>query len=216
MAIGGHGSGVVRAQRAGGAQAALRLLGLALGLELAACVSVPRPAGVPASWPQRLSALQALNRFELQGRLAASNGADGFSAGLHWRQQGNEASIDLSAPMGFGAAHIELGQDRLQVTTSKGVTLDAAAARDELRTSLGFEPPLDSLRYWLLGASDPSSAAQESLDAQQRLIHLEQAGWQVDYTEYSLVQQQWLPRRLTVTRQSLRLRVVVNAWRLNS
>ena len=32
---------------------------------------------------------------------------------------------------------------------------------------------------------------------QQRLAHLEQDGWQVDYADYVLVQQQWLPRRLT-------------------
>ncbi len=218
MTSGGHGGGAVCAPRAGSAAAGPRAVAVALaaGVGLLGCVSAPRPAAVAQPWPQRLSVLRALNHFELQGRLAASNGTDGFSAGLRWRQQGSEASVDLTAPLGFGAAHIEFGQDALLVTTSKGVTLDAAAASDELRATLGFEPPLEPLRYWLLGASDPSISAQESLDPQQRLVHLEQAGWQVDYAEYSLVQQQWLPRRLTVTRQSLRLRVVVDAWRLSS
>jgi hypothetical protein len=78
--------------------------------------------------------------------------------------------------------------------------------------TLGFEPPLASLRFWILGASDPASDAQESLDGQQRLARLQQGGWQVDYADYVLVQQQWLPRRLTVTRGSLRLRVVVDGW----
>jgi outer membrane lipoprotein LolB len=73
---------------------------------------------------------------------------------------------------------------------------------------------LSSLRFWILGASDPATGAQESVDSQQRLARLEQDGWQVDYGEYVLVQQQWLPRRLSVTRGSLRLRVVVDAWHL--
>ena len=102
----------------------------------------------------------------------------------------------------------------LQLTTSKGQVLDSAAAGDELRATLGFEPPLGSLRFWILGASDPATSAQEWLDPQQRLAHLEQGGWQVDYGDYVLVQQQWLPRSLRVTRESLRLRVVIDNWRL--
>jgi outer membrane lipoprotein LolB len=122
--------------------------------------------------------------------------------------------IDLSAPLGFGAAHIEQTAQTLQLTTSKGLTLDSEAASDELRTTLGFEPPLASLRFWILGASDPATSAQQSLDRQQRLARLEQGGWQVDYGEYAQVQQQWLPRRLTVTRGALRLRVVIDNWQL--
>jgi outer membrane lipoprotein LolB len=186
---------------------------VALALLLSACATLPQPVGAPLPWAQRLPALQAISRFELQGRLAASTGSEGFSAGMRWQQQDERASIDLTA-LGFGAAHIEQTAATLQLTTSKGLRLDSAAASDELRATLGFEPPLASLRFWILGASDPASSAQESLDPQQRLARLEQGGWQVDYGEYVLVQQQWLPRRLSVTRGPLRLRVVVDAWHL--
>jgi outer membrane lipoprotein LolB len=187
---------------------------LAVTWLLSGCASLPTPANAPLSWAQRLAALQAITQFELAGRLAASNGSEGFSAGLRWHQQDQRATIDLSAPLGFGAAHIQQLGDTLQLTTSKGLTLDGTAASDELAATLGFEPPLASLRFWILGASDPGSDAQQSLDTQQRLARLRQGGWQVDYADYVLVQQQWLPRRLTVTRGSLRLRLVVNSWQL--
>src|ERR1700688_4887841 len=118
---------------------------------LCACATAPRPTAAPLPWALRLAALQAISHFELQGRLAASTGADGFSAGLRWQQQDDRASIDLSAPLGFGAAHIEQTAANLQLTTSKGQTLDSYAASDELRATLGFEPPLTSLRFWILG-----------------------------------------------------------------
>jgi outer membrane lipoprotein LolB len=196
--------------RSGGGMWALAALAVLLG----GCATLPKPAALPEPWPQRLAALQAISHFDLQGRLAASTGSEGFSAGLRWQQQDDRATIDLSAPLGFGAAHIEQTASTLQLTTSKGLTLDGAAASDQLQATLGFEPPLASLRFWILGASDPASDAQESLDAQQRLAQLQQGGWQVDYAEYVLVQQQWLPRRITVTRGSLRLRVVVDGWQL--
>jgi outer membrane lipoprotein LolB len=185
-------------------------------LLLSHCATTPRPANLPPSipWAERLTALQGIARFDLQGRIAASNDNQGFSAGLRWHQQADHATIDLSAPMGFGAAHIEQSADGLRLTTSKGQTLADAAALDQLRATLGFDPPLASLRFWVLGASDPASTAQETLDPQQRLAHLEQNGWQIDYADYALVQQQWLPQRLTATRGTLRLRVVIERWQL--
>jgi len=192
-----------------------RVAGVVLALQLGACATIPRQNAPPIPWAQRQPALQSISRFELQGRIAASNGADGFSAGLRWQQQGDTASIDLTAALGFGAAHIEQSDQALRVTTSKGLTLENAAASDQLAATLGFAPPLQSLRFWILGASDPASVALQSLDAQQRLAHLQQAGWQVDYSDYVLVQQQWLPRSLTVTHAPLRLRVVVDAWHLH-
>jgi outer membrane lipoprotein LolB len=183
-------------------------------LLLCACATVPRTTAPPTPWAQRLAALQAINHFELSGRLAAATATEGFSAGLRWQQQDDRASIDLSAPLGLGAAHIEQTAANLELTTSTGQTLQSAAASTELRARLGFDPPLTSLRFWILGASDPATSAQEWLDPQRRLAHLEQDGWQVDYSDYVLVHQQWLPQRLSATRGSLRLRVVIDTWRL--
>lgn len=185
-------------------------------LLLSYCASVPRPGNAPPPipWAARLATLQGIDHFQLQGRIAASSDNEGFSAGLRWQQQSDHATIDLSAPMGIGAAHIEQSAGGLHLTTSKGQMLDDVAARDQLRATLGFDPPLASLRFWVLGASDPASTAQQTLDPLQRLAHLEQSGWQIDYADYALVQQQWLPQRLTATRGGLRLRVVIEHWQL--
>ncbi len=200
------------------------LLGAIASCFLAACVgNAPhgtRPiapnASVPASvsWEQRLPALQAIASFQIEGKIAASDGKQGFSAGLRWGQHGDAATIDLTAPLGFGVAHIEQGPAGLTVTTAQGATFSGGGASDQLAATLGFEPPLGSLRFWVLGASDPALPAQESIDDRQRLAHLDQDGWHVDCEDYALVDQQWLPRRLIVTRQGLRLKLIVNTWRL--
>ena len=183
---------------------------------LAACATRPvrAPAPTSQSWPERLRALQALERFELSGRLAASNGTDAFSAGVHWREQGDEAVIDLSGPLGLGAAHIERHGTSLSVTNAQGVVYRGSPAGEQMTSTLGFDPPLGSLRYWVLGASDPSPVASEMLDAQQRLTRLEQQGWQIVYEQYSQVQDLWLPRRLSMTQGRYRLKLVVNSWQL--
>jgi outer membrane lipoprotein LolB len=192
----------------------LKLRRGAVLLLLAGCAGVPRPPETIQPWAQRLEALRAIEQFELDGRVAASDGVTGFSAGLRWRQHAGTSSIDLTAPLGVGAAHIEQTAHSMQLRTSQGANFDGAAADAQLAETLGFEPPMHSLAFWLRGASDPSLPAEESLDAEQRLAHLEQDGWQVDFPDYMRVQQLWLPQHLTVTRGALRLRLVVNSWRL--
>jgi len=212
MTIGGHRG--LGGPRGVWVMAAACLLGGAL---LSACAGGPQraPAAPPTiPWEQRLARLQSIQNFELDGKVAASDGRQGFSAGLRWRQRDDAATLDLSAPLGFGAAHVEAGPQGLSVTTAQGALLTSDAASEQLAATLGFEPPIASLRYWVLGASDPAYPAQESVDDQQRLTHLEQDGWQVDCADYAVVSGQWLPRRLTVTRQVLRLKLIVNSWRL--
>jgi outer membrane lipoprotein LolB len=168
-------------------------------------------------WAERLTALQALRHFDLQGRVAVTNGTDGFSAGLRWQQNDDQALVDLSAPLGFGAAHIQQTDNILRVTTSKGVTLDSDAATTELRSLLGFDAPLRSLRYWIVGASDPQNPSEVSLDSLQRLTRLDQEGWRIDYGDYTAVRNTaWLPLSLTVTHETLKLKIVIHDWQLYS
>lgn len=101
----------------------------------------------------------------------------------------------------------------VSIVTSRGERLENDAARTELTNRLGFDPPLDSLRYWILGVPEPGHPAQESLDPQQpRLASLQQDGWQIQYNGYMSVGGEWLPSKLTLQRQGVRLRVVVDGW----
>jgi outer membrane lipoprotein LolB len=95
---------------------------------------------------------------------------------------------------------------------ARGERLDADAARAELERRIGFEPPIGSLRYWVLGVPDPASPAAEELDAEARLARLEQNGWQIEYTGYAAVDGRWLPQRLTLRRDDVRVRLLVERW----
>ena len=84
-----------------------------------------------------------------------------------------------------------------------------------LAERLGFDPPIASLRYWVLGVPDPAQPASESLDpAQQRLTALTQDGWHVDYQSYMSANGEPLPARLTLLRDAVRVRLLVDDWQL--
>jgi outer membrane lipoprotein LolB len=189
-------------------------VGLALVVVLAACQTVPVAPAPSLAWSVRRPALQNLARFGLNGRVAVAVGRQGFNAGLRWAQSGGMTHLALMGPLGAGGVEVTADGADLSVVTSNGKRLGSGAARAELEDKLGFEPPLTSLRYWVLGVPDPAAPASVQLDSQQRLMQLTQEGWRVDYTAYMPVGAEWLPRLLTLQRQDVRVRMVVDAWQL--
>ena len=199
--------------RAGRART-LAALGALLAVALSACQTVPVPPAPITAWHVRRPLLQAQQRFTLTGRVAVAVGTQGFNADLRWVQRGTGTRMVLSGPFGAGATQVSDRAGELGVITSHGQHLGNAAAHAALERELGFDPPLRTLRYWILGVPDPSTPARITLDATERLTHLQQAGWSVDYLAYRSVGAEWLPRLLTVRRGAVRLRMVVDAWHL--
>jgi len=189
-------------------------LGAAVALcMLAGCRTAPPSFPAAPPWEVRRLELQALEHFELRGRVAVATGREGFNANLRWVQQGAHSQLTLEGPLGAGAVQVSASENQLDIVAANGVRTDSDAARAELRARLGFDPPLKSLRYWILGVPDPARPATEALDeAHRHLQGLTQDGWHIDYTQYSAVVAQWLPTRMTLQRDTVRVRVLVDDW----
>ncbi|HYL71846.1 MAG TPA: lipoprotein insertase outer membrane protein LolB [Candidatus Dormibacteraeota bacterium] len=184
---------------------------------LAGCRTAPQPVSLPAAqaWETRKPELQASAHFELRGRVAIATGHDGFNANLRWAQDGAHSQLTIEGPLGVGAVQVSASGDDLSIVAGNGTQLDSVAAHRELAARLGFDPPLASLRYWVLGVPDPSRPATEEIDsAQQRLRSLSQDGWRIDYPQYLAFGAQWLPSRLTLQREAVRVRMFVDDWQL--
>ena len=77
---------------------------------------------------------------------------------------------------------------------------------------MGWSFPVRSVRYWLLGLADPATPAVQQSDAAGRLRELRQSGWVVRYEAYAQGAATWLPHKLVVEREDVRLRFVIDRW----
>jgi outer membrane lipoprotein LolB len=178
---------------------------------LAACVTARRaPAPLGAEWEQRVAHLQKLDSWRLDGRAAAAVGSQGWQATLNWRQQGDSAEVHLSGPLGVGAMVLKRGADGLSLNGAP----PSEAVLAQLQGRLGFELPIDHLRFWLLGVPDPSAAFELKRNGQDRALQLIQSDWTIDIDRYMPVEGDLLPAHLVLSREGVRVRIAVDHWDL--
>ena len=189
---------------------------VALGL-LAGCRTAP-PAvivgpGADAPWPEQRAALEKLERYSLNGRVAVAANGQGFSASLRYQQLPRSSNLALDGPLGIGGLRVVLEGEDLEIATSRGEKLDGDAARAELEHRLGVALPLAELRWWLLGIPAPGETAVNQ-DAGTGEIHdFMQAGWRVSINSRAAGLGFSLPQRLTAEREGARLKLLVERWR---
>jgi outer membrane lipoprotein LolB len=186
-----------------------RLPLLACALLLTGCKTVQVHTTAPLTpWDERATALAHARTWQLDGRAAAALGQEGWQASLDWRQSGDSSELHLAGPLGIGALVLDMSPDGLALN---GAAPSPAVAA-QLEARLGFELPLENLRYWLLGIPNPAVPFELTRNALDRAQHLSQAGWSIDYDQYRPQGGDQLPARIVLRRADARVRIAVDRW----
>ncbi len=189
-------------------------------VSLGACVTtridtVPIPSAETAN-----HALQQLQHFNARGRIAFNRSGNGGSVSMSWQQSGSRSTLKLTAPFGLGGLQMQQDGERLVVESSRGERLEGQAARQALNALLGFDPPIEVLRYWLLGLPAPQIEAEEQRNAAGQLSSLRQSEWFVQYDRYVMAANGQgtlpVPAAFKANRDDISLRLVVDEWQLGA
>ena len=186
---------------------------MSLALLLPACATQPL-LNLPemSGWPARQATLQAADYWQFSGRVAVSANDEGFNGKLLWSQRNDKFRATVSGPLGIGTVRIE-GDDRgVELTDNDGQVTRLQDAEQELQLRYGWTIPVESLRYWALGVPDPGRAADTEIADDGTLTALSQGSWQVNIEQYRDSAGQPMPRRITATNESTRVRLVIDRW----
>ncbi len=169
-----------------------------------------------ASQTQREAALAPLDAWSLQGRVALSNGRDGGSGRIDWRQDRSRFEVALSAPVTRQSWRLIGDAEGARLEGLEGGTRSGADATSLLLEATRWEIPVAALASWARGVRADAShgAATIRYDGDGRLARIEQGGWVIDYSEWraSAIPGIELPNRLNASRGEARVRLIVDRW----
>ena len=156
-------------------------------LTLSACqhapVLQPTPVTAQPSAPIPIKVITAPQGFTLTGKIGVKTPQQSGSAFYAWAQTGDRFAIDLSGALGIGQTHIEGVQGHVTLDNSTTGHLEAQAPETLLKQATGWDAPISSLRYWVMGvpAATPDAVSRDNIG---RLQTLTEQGWHVRF-EYS-------------------------------
>ena len=173
---------------------------------LAGCATLPPPGALPPPAPP--------DAFELTGRVGVQHAEQGFTGALRWSHAPGQDELWLLSPLGQAVARVTASAGEVTLVTSDRQTWRAADASALTREALGWELPLDGLRYWVVGFPQPDRPAEVRRDEAGRVQRLRQDGWSIEYTAWDAVAGRALPRTLYAARDGLEIRLTVDSWSL--
>jgi outer membrane lipoprotein LolB len=177
-------------------------------LMLSACSTVPLEPEVHYSKIAR-EHLYQMERWSFEGRLALTGKNDSWSASINWGHRPEDEKIKLSGPLGQGATVIQLTGDLVTIDRGDDEVQSSTQPEEFINQQLGMFVPVHSLRYWVVGLPEPTSKFVETATG------FTQSGWLIEYKQMQPVDNQSMPRKITVTNEQVKLKLIIDQWALN-
>ena len=186
---------------------------LLLPLLLTACATSPRmDAPINDDWVQRQEVLEAMTLWEFTGRIGVRDDRESHSSRIRWQQRGDAYVINLWGTLNAGATEITGEPGRVVLQQEGKDPLTADTPEQLVYEQLGYELPVAQLSYWVKGIPAPGASSEPAFDIDNRLISLQQSGWQVEYLGYTNYETESLPTRIRIHKSPLRLDFVRLDW----
>ena len=184
----------------------LYLILLGFALALAGCSSIKT---YDAQHGQVLSQQQRLNiqQWKMQGRLLIKSD-EVLTANIQWRHNRRKDVLKLSGALGLGAMLIELSEHEIVLHNAQGETQSSQDIDAFIARQIGFVVPITALRQWVLGAY------LQDVPVYPLDNGFVQLGWRIAYNEYMDTSAGVLPRRIKVTKDNIKLKLIVDRWEI--
>lgn len=149
--------------------------------------------------------------FELEGRLAASDGQRAGNGGLLWTHSPAMDEWTVTSPLGQIVAQLVSTPRGARLLTADGEVQEADDARTMLPRLLGVSAPLDGLAYWVQASPRPGARVL-NVDDVGRPTRVTDEGWIIEYPEYRDASPDAPPRRIDASWGDTRIRLIIDQW----
>lgn len=163
-------------------------------------------------WDNQKAEVETFDTWTLVGKAGLRTPAENTSANLDWNQHPHYFRMLISGPFGGGRNVLEGREGRFSLSNSDG-RFEAESPEALMEEQLGWALPVSAMPDWVRGLPGEHDSYQLETDELGFPSHLTQDGWEIDYREWERFAGMWLPRRLVMNYDDIRITLVVNEWR---
>ena len=99
------------------------------------------------------------------------------SAFFQWNQQDGNFNLQISGALGLGATQI-YGSESSAVLVNSNTRIEADSASELLLKASGWQAPLESMTYWIVGQNAPGNqASTNQFDEMGRMTQTKSGAW---------------------------------------
>lgn len=177
---------------------------------LAGCAGAQRmDAPVNEDWQRRYAVLESMEDWDFTGRIAVRDDREAHNSRIRWRQRGENFVINLWGALNIGATEITGNPQQVRLHQERQEPLVTETPEELIREQLGYELPVDNLRYWIKGIPAPGERATPTFNEHNQLTTLHQSGWQINYLGYTNYSLETLPTQIRMEKYPLRLEFIM-------
>lgn len=166
------------------------------------CSSLPDGPERRVDLPEQLQALQQVNKWKIQGKMALRANEQAISATLVWRNSPEAFHFRLTNLLGITLINMRYA-DGVASLEADGETYTHADPQALIKQTTGWDLPVNQLLNWVKGL--PGATDNYTLNNKDLLATLVPGdctgcgNWEVSYANYGLVGETWLPHSLLLT-----------------
>ncbi len=155
-----------------------------------------------------------MQSWDLHARAVLKLKAEVYNIGIRWQYDARHFMLLLEAPFGQGVIRIDSTLDGGYHLRLPGGRIFSNDSPERLLDEVvGWSLPIGGLEYWIRGLPRPDSDYSHSVDNGGRPRSIRQDRWSIDYLDYfAMPVEAQLPRRITLQREELTLKLVIERW----
>ncbi len=167
-------------------------------------------------YPDWKSRLEQQAQWQVQGKMAFISTEQRQSANLNWQHDEQYSDMVLTSFIGTRILSLKQNAQGAELEYDDNVYTDRDASMLLYRLT-GFSIPLDNAEKWLKGTVENDQASYDEQGRLKSLIWQANNGqqWQITYSDYIKQDGYWLPVKLSLKNNKIRIKIQLNDWQLN-
>jgi len=157
--------------------------------------------------------MQAIDSWQLKGKLAYRNDADSGSAWFDWKQQGDKFTIFLSGPFGVGTVQISGNAQAITLSQPGEADINSHSSSALTQQLFGWQLPVEQMRSWVKGIPASSSTrVLKTFNEADLLDSLQEDDWQLTISRYQAGPHGQLPGKIKGRSDKLAFTMLLKEW----